>query len=55
MTCNAELHIADDRGDNHATMRCDMPAGHEGPHRESFMRRGTPVLVTWECDEREPE
>jgi hypothetical protein len=27
--CNAHLYI----GDNHATMRCRLPANHDGPHR----------------------
>lgn len=53
MICNAELHIADDYGDNHATMKCQLAPGHEGPHKEEFERDGTPVLIYWECDERE--
>jgi len=52
MTCDAELHIADDHGDNHATMKCQLEEGHDGPHCERFNRRDTPVVVTWECDER---
>lgn len=51
--CNAELHIADDYGDNHATMKCQLDAGHDGPHEETFQRDGTPVTVTWFVDERE--
>ena len=53
MACNAELHIADDYGDNHATMKCQLEGGHSGPHEERFNRRETPVILTWECDERE--
>lgn len=49
--CKAELHIGDDHGDNHATMRCQLPKKHDGPHREEFERSGTPVIVTWEVDE----
>jgi hypothetical protein len=52
MTCNAELHIADDHNDNHATMKCQLDKGHSGPHTEEFSRAGTPVIVTWEVDER---
>lgn len=48
--CNAHCYIADDHGDNTATMRCSLPSGHDGPHREVF-RDGTCVL-TWETDER---
>jgi hypothetical protein len=54
--CNAELHIADDYGDNHATMLCTLDPGHEGPHKESFIRvkdgKPKPVTITWEVDER---
>lgn len=51
--CNAELHIADDYGDNHATLQCQLDPGHAGPHREEFKRDEKPVVVTWERDERE--
>ncbi len=50
--CNAELHIADDYGDNHATMRCQLEPGHDGPHQEEFERANKPVVVTWWCDDR---
>ena len=55
--CNRCMSIGDDHGDNEATMRCDLPMGHEGPHREtyeshshgkvtvSFERGFTPVRV----------
>lgn len=47
--CNAHIYIGDNFGDNHATMRCSLPHGHDGPHEETF--RGT-AKVTWEQDER---
>lgn len=50
--CNAQLHIGDDYGDNHTTMRCQLSPGHDGPHREEFQRSGTPVVVTWMVDDR---
>lgn len=50
--CNAHLYIADNYGDNHATMRCQLESGHEGPHKEEFDRDGKPVVVTWHNDER---
>jgi hypothetical protein len=53
MTCKAKLYIADDYGDNHATMHCQLEEGHEGPHKEVF-RKDT-VVVTWEEDESEEE
>ena len=49
--CNAHLYIADDYGDNHGTMRCQLKKGHLGLHQEIF-DRGT---VTWEKDERRCE
>lgn len=51
--CSAELHIADDFGDNHATMRCQLRPGHEGLHREEYERNGGIVSITWACDDRE--
>ena len=64
--CNAELHIGDDFGDNRCTMRCKLPAGHDGMHREEYQRmllRKSPeekpqsaqVIVTWEGNDYEPE
>ncbi len=50
--CLAELHIADDFGDNYATMKCQREQGHEDEHQEEFERDKTPVIVTWEVDER---
>lgn len=51
--CNAQLHIADDYGDNHATMRCQLPKDHTGAHREAYSSLvGGQVVVMWEKDER---
>lgn len=50
--CNARLFIGDNYGDGTATMRCQLPPGHEGLHREEFARDGGPVVVTWTADER---
>ena len=49
--CNARLSIADNYGDNHATIRCQLEPGHGGMHTESF--RGRRALVMWAEDERE--
>ena len=53
--CNARLYLGDDYGDNVCTIRCRLPAGHDGPHREEFKRGGKPVVITWEVDERDEE
>lgn len=55
--CNAHCYLGDNFGDNHATMRCQLPKGHEGVHREEFEREvpdGQPsrCVMTWERDER---
>lgn len=55
--CNAHLYIGDNYGDGHATMRCQLPDGHDGPHRERYSHRGLdgepgPVEITWEKDDR---
>lgn len=50
--CLAELYIADDFGDNEATIRCQLEHSHGGTHREEFERMGRPVVITWERDER---
>lgn len=52
--CNAHLYIADNFGDNHTTIRCQLQKGHPGQHQESFDRQGKRVLVQWELDERSP-
>ena len=49
--CGAWLFIADDHGDNHATMRCKLPKEHRGPHREVYMNDDHPVMITWETDD----
>ena len=53
--CNAHLLIGDDHGDNHATMRCSLPAGHGGVKKEEYNSRGKAGVVTWHVDEREDE
>lgn len=52
MKCKAELHIADDQGDNHATMTCGLEVDHFGPHQECYPKAGHHVLVIWYCDDR---
>ena len=52
MKCGAELHIADDQSDNHATMTCGLEVDHFGPHEERYPRSKTTVLVIWEGDDR---
>ena len=62
--CNAHLYIADNFGDNHATMRCQLEPHHEGLHEERFHRgvmggmgvipEGSgEVIIQWDEDERE--
>lgn len=53
--CNAHLYIADNFGDNHATIRCQLPLGHPDNHEESFWRDGERVIIQWKHDEREKE
>ena len=48
--CNAHFYIADDYGDNHATIRCQLPKNHEGKHRE--VSRDGKLIIEWEEDER---
>lgn len=47
--CNRTMSIGDDYGDNEATMHCQLPMGHRGPHQESYesFRHGK-VTVTFE-------
>jgi hypothetical protein len=59
--CNARLYIGDDFGDNRATMLCQLPPGHTGPHREDYNTTnphgpgsGT-VTIEWTRDEREDD
>jgi hypothetical protein len=54
--CNATLEIGDDYGDNTATMRCPLPAGHEGLHCEEYGEDDEEtgkVKITWEKDGRD--
>ena len=46
--CNARLSIADDYGDNSATMLCRLGPGHAGPHEEVFNHNGGKVTIIWE-------
>lgn len=51
--CNAHLYIADDFGDNHATMRCQLEEGHKGIHQEEYTSdRSGVVIVQWDNNER---
>ena len=50
--CNARLFIADNYGDNSATIRCQLAPNHDGLHREVFDREGGAVTITWVADER---
>jgi hypothetical protein len=50
--CNAHLYLGDDFDDNHATIRCQLPEGHEGPHVEWFYRGEGKVTISWDKDER---
>lgn len=51
--CNARLFIADNYGDNSASIRCQLARGHDDLHREQFERSGGTVTITWVADERE--
>ncbi len=53
--CNARLFLSDDYGDNHCTIRCGLPDGHEGSHKEEFERDDKPVVITFDCDQRDSE
>lgn len=60
--CKAELHIADDYGDNHATMRCQLDEGHDGSHAEHwksddarYAPRSHRCTVTWEGSDKRTE
>jgi len=51
--CGAILSIADDHGDNTATMSCQLPEGHGCRHRNEYSSHsGGNVTVEWEKDER---
>ena len=47
--CNARLYIGDDYGDNRCTMRCKLPTGHGGKHKEIW--RDGQCVVEWEGDD----
>lgn len=49
LLCSETFEIADDHGDNHATMRCGLDKGHQPPHQEVFERedRGGSCVFTW--------
>lgn len=53
--CNAKLYLADDEGDNHCTITCELASGHKGYHLESFSRQDpagrNDVTITWTLDE----
>jgi hypothetical protein len=60
--CNARTYIGDNFGDNHGTMRCQLPKGHEGKHEETFKSDYPPdtlgaheVTVSWSGCDREQE
>lgn len=52
--CNARLFLGDDYGDNHTTIKCMLPEGHEGKHKEWFTRsyNKNDVVIEWTKDER---
>ena len=53
-TCKAELHIGDDFGDNHATMKCQLEKDHGGCHIEKWNNNeGDLRLVSWHGDDRD--
>jgi hypothetical protein len=63
--CKAQLYIADNYCDNHASMRCQRRRGHKGKHRERFFRstgrfdeidfppKNNEIIVRWDKDETE--
>jgi len=47
--CNARMSIADNYGDNHTTIVCQLPPGHEGLHCEKYNASSAgQVTITWE-------
>ena len=52
--CGASLRIADNYGDNHSNMVCQLEAGHGGRHEISYLQdvEGNGVTVCWDKDER---
>lgn len=54
--CNAYLHylfVGGTQSEGTAIVRCNQSAGHDGLHKERFMRGDKPVEITWEIDERD--
>ena len=50
--CNAHLYIADNHGDNHATIRCMRKKGHTGKHTKNYgVDDGNPVTIEWVQDQ----
>ena len=53
--CGARLFVADDYGDNSATLRCGLEPGHEGLHMEKYDAgdEDSPnkVSITWAKDQ----
>lgn len=47
--CEQKFEIADDHGDNVATMTCGREKDHKGPHQENYQAgaHGS-VIVIWE-------
>ena len=50
--CNAHLYLGDDWGDNVCTIRCQLPKGHRGLHKERGRLLENPFTITWYKDER---
>ena len=46
--CVKVISIADDYGDNSATIKCQLGKNHEGPHEERFERKGGIVVINWD-------
>ncbi len=53
--CNARLYISDNWGDNHATMRCGLAAGHDGLHKKEYGPTSQTVTISWLRDERQED
>lgn len=59
-SCTGRLSIGDNYGDNEATMRCQLPKGHKGPHQEKWSgfgsRRGLifDAKLTWTQRKAQP-
>ena len=55
--CNARIYILEDYGgdESAAGVRCSLPAGHEGLHKESSYDKykAGNIIVQWENDSRE--